>query len=60
MIDLSTANEGLPYTDLLVQANDYIYVDPTPQYSREVIAELSPIISVLTSAILIYTVIQRL
>lgn len=60
MIDLSTAIDGLQYTDLLVQANDYIYVDPTPQYTREVIAEISPIISILSSAMLIYTVIQRL
>lgn len=60
MIDLSTAIDGLQYTDLLVQANDYIYVDPAPQYTREVIAELSPIISILSSAILVYTVIQRL
>ncbi len=60
MIDLSTAFDGLQYTDLLVQANDYIYVDPVPQYSREVIQEVSPIISLLSSTILIYTVIQRL
>jgi polysaccharide export outer membrane protein len=60
MIDLSTAVDGLQYTDLLVQANDYIYVDPTPQYSKEIIAEISPIVSLLSSAILIYTVVQRL
>lgn len=60
MIDLSTAIDGLQYTDLLVQANDYIYVDPTPQYTREIIAEISPIVSILSSAMLIYSVIQRL
>jgi polysaccharide export outer membrane protein len=60
MIDLSTAESGLQYTDLLVQANDYIYVDPAPQYTREVIAEISPIISIISSAILVYSVIQRL
>lgn len=59
MVDLSTAVNGLQYTDLLVQANDYIYVDPVPQYTREIIAEVSPIISILSSAILVYTVIQR-
>lgn len=60
MIDLSLAETGLQYTDLFVQANDYIYVDPTPQYTREVISEISPIISILSSAILVYSVIQRL
>lgn len=60
MIDLSNAETGLAYTDLLVQANDYIYVDPVPQYSREVLAELSPLISIMSSAILVYSVIMRL
>lgn len=60
MIDLSTAFDGLQYTDLLVQANDYIYVDPVPQYTREVISEISPIVSLISSTILIYSVIQRL
>jgi len=59
MIDLSTAIDGLQYTDLLVQANDYIYVDPVPQYTREVIQEISPIVSLISSAVIIYTVVQR-
>jgi polysaccharide biosynthesis/export protein len=59
MIDLSTV-DGLQYTDLLVNANDYIYVDPVPQYLKEVLTEITPVISLLSSAILIYTVIQRL
>lgn len=60
MIDLSSAEDGLQYTDLLVQANDYIYVDPVPQYLREVLQEVTPIISLLSSAILVYYTLQRL
>jgi polysaccharide biosynthesis/export protein len=59
LVDLSTI-EGLKYADLIVQANDYIYVEPVPQYGREVVAQIAPYISLLTSAILIYTVFQRL
>lgn len=59
LVDLSTI-EGLKYADMIVQANDYIYVEPVPQYGREVVAQVAPYISLLTSAILIYTVFQRI
>ena len=57
LVDLSTI-EGLEYTDLLVQANDYIYVEPVPQLSREILAELAPIVSIISSAALVITVIN--
>jgi polysaccharide export outer membrane protein len=57
-IDLSTI-DGLKYADMIVQANDYIYVEPTPQYAREVLTQVAPYVSLLSSAILIYTVFQR-
>jgi polysaccharide biosynthesis/export protein len=59
LVDLSTI-EGLKHADMIVQANDYVYVEPVPQYGREVVAQIAPYISLLTSAILIYTVFQRL
>lgn len=58
LIDLSTI-EGLKYADMTVLANDYIYIEPVPQYAREVVAQIAPYISLLTSAVLIYTVFQR-
>ncbi len=54
-IDLSTI-EGLKYTDMLVQANDYIYVEPVPEVAREILTELSPILSILSSTFIIYSV----
>ncbi len=57
-VDLSTM-DGLKYADMIVQANDYIYVDPVPQYGREVLTQIAPYISLLSSAILVYTVFQR-
>ncbi|MGB1104813.1 MAG: polysaccharide biosynthesis/export family protein, partial [Crocinitomicaceae bacterium] len=48
-IDLSTI-EGLAYTDILVQANDYIYVEPVPEIGRELLQEVAPIVSLVSSA----------
>lgn len=56
-IDLSKI-EGLKYADMVVQANDYIYVEPTRQLSREIIRELTPILSVLSSVIIIITILK--
>lgn len=54
-IDLSTL-AGLKYADMVVQSNDYIYVEPTKQLSREFLKEVTPIVSLISSAILIVTV----
>jgi polysaccharide biosynthesis/export protein len=52
--------EGLKYADMVVQAHDYIYVEPTRQLSRELVKELLPIISIITSAIVFTTIITNL
>lgn len=59
VLDLSTI-EGLKYVDMIVQANDYIYVEPNPQITREVLKDVAPIVSVISSAIVIFTVINSL
>jgi polysaccharide biosynthesis/export protein len=45
--DMKTAN-------FLLQSNDIIYVEARPKYASRVISELSPYISLLTSALFIY------
>lgn len=57
--DLSTI-EGLAYTDFIVQANDYIYVEPVPELGREILQEVTPIVSLITSAAVIISVINAL
>jgi len=47
LIDISTI-EGLKYTDILVRANDYIYVDPKPQLLRGVMQEITPFMSAIS------------
>jgi polysaccharide export outer membrane protein len=55
-IDLSTL-ENLKYADMVVQSNDYIYVEPTKQLSREFLKEVTPLVSLISSAIIIISVI---
>ena len=59
VIDLSTI-EGLKYVDMIVQANDYIYVEPTPEIAKEIAKDVVPIVSLLSSAIVIFTAINYL
>jgi len=56
LIDLSTM-DGLVEADMVVQANDYIYVEPTPQIAREVLAEIAPILGIITSAAAVVAII---
>lgn len=58
-IDLSTI-DGLQYTDILVQANDYIYIEPVPEIGRELLKEITPIVSLISSAAIVISVISTL
>lgn len=51
-IDLSTI-DGLKYADIVVQANDYIYVEPTPDLARELMKDISPILAILSTSLLL-------
>ena len=57
-IDLSTV-QGLRYVDMVVQANDYIYIEPNPDVAKEAVKDIAPIISILSSAIIIYTALTK-
>lgn len=59
VLDLSTI-EGLKYVDMIVQANDYIYIEPNPQLAREVVKEVAPIVTIVSSAVVILTVVNSL
>lgn len=58
-IDLSTI-EGLPYADMIVQGNDYIYVEPNPELTKGVVKEVAPVLSIFSSALIIFTVFKNL
>jgi polysaccharide export outer membrane protein len=58
MIDLSTI-EGMRQSNLLLQANDIIYVEPVPRISQQILAQITPIVGILTSFLLIYDIIKN-
>ena len=54
LIDLSTI-DGLAQADLIVQPNDIIYVDPLPLIASGIVKEIAPIITLITTTVLIIT-----
>lgn len=59
VMDLSVI-EGIKFTDLVVQANDYIYVEPAPELGKEIIDKILPLTSVLASLGVLVTVLTKL
>ncbi|MDX1651081.1 MAG: polysaccharide biosynthesis/export family protein [Brumimicrobium sp.] len=59
LIDLSTL-DGLKYADMVVQSNDYIYIEPAKKITREVLREAAPIVSLLSSAIVVFSIFSTL
>lgn len=58
-INLSTIY-GLNDGDMVVQANDIIYVEPNANIAREILQDITPIISLFTSSVLLYVTIKTL
>ncbi|MBK9319596.1 MAG: polysaccharide biosynthesis/export family protein [Bacteroidetes bacterium] len=57
LIDLSTV-EGMQNSNLLLQANDIIYVEPVPRYSQEILQQIAPIVGIITSLALVYQIVE--
>lgn len=57
-IDLSTI-EGVEKIDLVVEANDVIYVEPVPEVASEVLKDIAPVISIISSAFFIWIALTR-
>lgn len=58
-IDLSTI-DGLEEADMIVQPEDIIYVEPLPMIASEVVKEIAPYITLLTTAVLVITLANNL
>jgi polysaccharide biosynthesis/export protein len=56
LIDLSTV-EGMKQSNMLLQANDIIYVEPVKKTSTRILAELAPIVGIVTSLLLLYEIV---
>lgn len=57
--DLSTI-DGLKWGDMVAQADDIIYVQPNPDIARELLQDLTPLISLLTSVVLVFGIVRGL
>jgi polysaccharide export outer membrane protein len=58
IIDMSTMN-GIKSADLSVQSHDIIYVESLPRYSSKVLTQITPIIGILTSVLLIANLFKK-
>ncbi|MBN8695944.1 MAG: polysaccharide biosynthesis/export family protein [Bacteroidetes bacterium] len=52
LLDLSKI-EGIKYANMVLQANDIIYVEPRRKYATKVLAEITPILSLLSSTLVL-------
>ncbi|PCJ86043.1 MAG: hypothetical protein COA57_06775 [Flavobacteriales bacterium] len=59
LIDLSTI-DGMKQADLILQANDIIYVQPQFRIASEVLQEITPVLTLLTTALSMYAIIISL
>lgn len=50
--------EGLRHADIVMQGDDVLYVQPNPDLAREAIQDLQPIITLLTSIILVIGIVR--
>ncbi len=57
MMDLSTI-EGIQHANMIVQANDVIYVEPVPEIAREILQDISPIVTIISNLALIYAIFR--
>lgn len=57
-IDLSKV-DNIAYADIIVQGNDYIYVEPHPRVVRQILRETSPILSFISSVLLLFNYIFK-
>lgn len=57
LMDLSTI-EGIQYANMIVQANDVIYVEPVPEIAREILQDISPIVTIISNIALIYAIFR--
>lgn len=58
LMDLSRI-EGIAAGNSVVLANDIIYVEPRYRFAKTLVSEITPILSLLTSSILIYTLFVK-
>ena len=57
-MDLSTI-EGVKNANLVLQANDIIYVEPRERVPQRILENVTPYLSLVTTALLVYSLFTR-
>lgn len=57
--DLSDIN-NLKYADLVMQADDVIYVQPNPELARGLLREITPLVTLLSSVVLVWSIVRNI
>lgn len=56
-LDMSTI-EGLRYADFVMQTNDIVYIEPNPELARELLYDINPVVTLLSSIVLVYGIVR--
>ncbi len=59
LVDLSTI-EGIKHANMILQANDIIYVEPRRKYATKAIAEIAPVLSLISSTLVLIWYADRI
>jgi polysaccharide export outer membrane protein len=57
-MDLSTV-QGLKYVDMIVQADDYIYIEPSDDLAKELVKEVAPVLAILSNLLVLVTFLTK-
>jgi polysaccharide biosynthesis/export protein len=57
LIDLSTIS-GMKQSNLVLQANDIIYVEPRPKVAQRILENLTPYLALISATLLIYSLFK--
>ena len=58
LIDLSKV-ESFPSSDLIMQANDIIYIDPVINFAKNITGDIASILSLVSSILLVFNLINQ-
>lgn len=58
-VNLSTM-DSFSNSDIRIQADDIIYVEPVPRISQEVLSQLAPVVGIVTSLALLYQIANNI
>jgi polysaccharide export outer membrane protein len=58
LMDLSKI-DGIAVGNTVVMAHDIIYVEPRYRFARTLVSEITPIVSLISSTFLLYTLVSR-